>query len=152
MPFKLRREAKDWFKDLEKDLDRDWDMYYFCLLAGLAVEKKADGTNDEQTLNMYDRFPTEYKDKSDLLLGLFTSVELKATGIDENNKKQTHEAISSLIEPRSLTGLSPNGLNLMNRYADFGFDILRDWFEERPRTLEAFLPKFKNKIENASNI
>lgn len=152
MPFKLRRDAKDWFRDLDRDLDLDWDMYYFCLLAGLAVNKKASKTNDDSTLTIYDRFPKEYKDKSELLLGLFTSVELKARGIDEDNKKQTHEEISSLIEPKSVTGLSSEGLNLMNRYADFGFDTLREWFEDRPRTLEAFLPKFRANIERVARV
>ena len=37
----------------------------------------------------------------------------------------------------------------MNRYSYGGFDVLaNEWFEDRPRIMEAFLPLYKEKIKS----
>src|SRR5260370_42687751 len=39
MPFRLRKDARDWFKGISEDLPLDFDVYYFCLMAVAGVRK-----------------------------------------------------------------------------------------------------------------
>jgi len=56
------------------------------------------------------------------------------------------------VEPHSICGLSNEGERLMNRYANRGFEILKEWFEERPRNLEIFLPLYKRKLDEVLQV
>jgi hypothetical protein len=42
--FRLRKEAKSWFKEIndKNNLSIDFDLFYFCLMAGLALNIKKD--------------------------------------------------------------------------------------------------------------
>ena len=64
MPFRLSKDARigrlQWFRDLEDHgFDLDFDIYYLCLMAGLATGKKESVPMDASTQapELVDYFP-----------------------------------------------------------------------------------------------
>jgi hypothetical protein len=149
MPFRLRRDARKWFKDLESAFDLDFDMYYLCLMAGLAKRRKEDAQLAETT-ELVDEFPIAYRPRGRLIVSLFLSRELKELGIKLTERVSLHAEIQKLIDPLSASHLSEAGMKELNRYSYGGFDVLsQDWFDERPRNIETFLPLYKRKLNAA---
>lgn len=150
MSFRLRNDARTWFKGIRASgaLEMDFDSYYFCLMAGLATRTKADIPQSD-TAEIVQSFPGEYKAKGRLIVALFLKVELEELGVSMEKKTPVHEAISRLVRPMSPSGLSDEGEREINKYAHGGFDVLTEWLEDRPRTLETFLPLYKRYLDNA---
>jgi len=120
----------------------EFDSYYFCLMAGLAAGRKKElplSATDE----IVQYFPGNYTGKGKLIVALFLKRELDALGMRLDERKAVHETIAKLVAPDSLSCLSPEGEKQLNGYAHGGFDVLLEWFDDRPRTLEAFLPLYK---------
>ena len=67
-------------------------------------------------------------------------------------KRSVHSAIAALVSPETLTHLSDNGMKEFNRYAHGGFEVLSDWFDDRPRSLETFLGGFKRNVDARMNL
>ena len=67
-------------------------------------------------------------------------------------KKSVHAAISHLVQPEAANHLSDDGVREFNKYAHGGYEVLLEWFDDRPRSLESFLRTFKLKIDAVSNI
>lgn len=139
MAFELRKDARAWFKDVA--LEMDFDAYYFCLLAGLATGSKREVPSAD-TAEIVQHFPGDYRPKGRLIVALFLKVELERLGVTMDERAAVHQTIRQLVNPTSATWLSDSGLREMNRYAHGGFEVLTEWFEVRPRTLEVFLPLF----------
>ena len=146
MPFRLSKGAREWFRDLEDGFDLDFDIYYFCLMAGLATGKK-ESVPTTQAPELVDYFPGNYRSKGRVLVALFLSKELEALGISMSERDQMYGQIAKLVDPLTPSGLSDVGMREMNRYSYGGFDVLaNEWFEERPRIMEVFLPIFKKNL------
>lgn len=148
MPFRLRKDTRKWFKNVESAFDLDFDMYYLCLMAGLAVGRKEDIPIGDTT-ELVDDFPGDYRAKGRLVLSLFLSRELKALGVKLSERTTLHSAIHRLVDPLSASHLSDAGLKEMNRYSFGGFEVLTEWFDDQPRTIETFLPLYKRKLDTA---
>ena len=148
MGFKLRNDAKRWFKKIRDQKDNsfnvEFDSYYFCLITGLLSEDQAEIPATDTT-EFIDYFPDKYKSKGKLLIGLFLSKELKKMGVSFDEKKQIHSIVSKLIDPQSHNYLSEEGMKQFNRYANAGFDLLADNID-KPETLEDFLVAFDSYI------
>ena len=151
MPFRLREDAKKWFADLLKDgFSVGFDAFYYCFIAGIAKGQKADVLTEEAP-ELVEYFPDRYRARSRLLVALFLTQELHALGVDMNDKLAVNSAISRLIDPNAPSHLSDEGMKEFNRYAYGGFEVLLDWFDDRPRTLETFLRQFKTELNNPLN-
>jgi hypothetical protein len=148
MPFRLLKDARPWFKGIEKELSLDFDMYYFCLMAGLAAGRKRLGQGEEAT-DLAQDFPGEYRSRGRVIVALLLTRELRSLGINFQERTTLHREISKLIDPLSSAHLSAAGMEEMNRYSYGGFDVLTEWFEDRPRHLETFLPQFKRYLNSA---
>jgi hypothetical protein len=148
MPFRLRKDAREWFKGISDDLALDFDIFYFCLMAGLATGKKAFPPANEAT-DLAQDFPGEYRSRGRLIVALLLTKELKQLGIRLEDRATLHREIAKLIDPLSSTHLSSSGMEEINHYSFGGFDVLSDWFDDRPRHLETFLPKFREHLKNA---
>jgi hypothetical protein len=142
MPFRLLKDARPWFKGIEKELTLDFDMYYFCVMAGLAAGRKRFSQGEEAT-DLAQDFPGEYRPRGRVIVALLLAKELRALGINFKERTTLHREISKLIDPLSSAHLSSAGMEEMNRYSYGGFDVLTEWFDDRPRHLETFLPQFK---------
>jgi Asp-tRNA(Asn)/Glu-tRNA(Gln) amidotransferase B subunit len=149
-PFRLRKEARKWFKEIEKGFASEapqFEMYYFCLAAGLAAKRKADVITDN-TAELVDYFPGQYRAKGRIIVAWFLARELESMGIKMHERDIVHMTIAKLVDPLSPSHLSDEGMKEMNRYSYGGFDVLTDeWFDAPPTTIETFLPLFKQKIE-----
>ncbi|MGW7314625.1 hypothetical protein [Streptomyces sp. NPDC054865] len=150
-PFRLRRDARDWFKDLRDDesFKIDFDVFYFCFIAGISLTRKLPVTN-EHTAELVPNFPGRYGERGKLLVALFLARELDYLGLTMDEKKEVHSSIAKLVDPGAPHSLSDEGVKHFNQYAHGGFDVLLDWFSgDRPRTLETFLRIFKQKLDGA---
>lgn len=149
MPFRLRRDARNWFRDIEPEFDLDFDMYYLCLIAGLGKCRKEDVVLAETT-ELLDEFPVLYRSRGRLIVSLFLSRELKELGIKLSERLALHTEIQKLVDPLSASHLTETGMKELNRYSFGGFDVLsQDWFDDRPRSIETFLPRYKRKLDAA---
>jgi hypothetical protein len=146
--FRLRKEAKAWFKEIsdKNNLSIDFDLYYFCLMAGLAVNIRKDDFLVSDTSELVEYFPGRYKEKSRIIVSIFLSRQLSSHGVDLTDKKAAHTYISRLISPESQSLLSDEGMKQLNAYAYRGFEELITWFSVKPHTLESFLRIFSQKI------
>lgn len=147
--FRLLKDARTWFKSLTtKDggFGIDFEIYYFCLMAGLASGKKRVELSTTETAELVQHFPGRYKEKGKVIVGLFLARYLSSLGVDLKDKKQAHLQISKLISPTSPNYLSDEGMKELNKYAAGGYDEIIDWFEDSPKTLESFLRTFASKI------
>lgn len=143
MPFRLRTDARDWFRDIKTPID--FDLYYFCLMVGLAANRKSDGKAEAKDL--VNDFPELYKKNNRLILALFLRRELQFMGIELNEKVQLHNEISRLVDASEPSRLSEHGMHELNRYASGGYEALSEEFTDRPRHLETFLPEYKKFLE-----
>jgi len=148
VPFYLRKDARSWFKHIQPAVELDFDLYYFCLMAGLSVARK-EKVSLEQTTELTDSYPGRYREKGRLLTALFLSRELKLLGIDESERGTLHSTIHSLIDPLSASHLSEAGMRELNRYSWGGFEVLTEWFEDQPRSLTTFLLLFQRRLNAA---
>lgn len=148
MPFRLKRETRKWFQDISSNFEVDFDMYYLCLIASLASGgKKGDAERDEAT-DLVDSFPGAYKEKSRVIIALFLASEIERLGIASENREAVYKQIRQLVDPQTPSQLSDTGMKLMNQMSFGGFDLLTEQFEDRPRSLEAFLVRY-HEIVNA---
>ncbi len=151
MPFRLRRDARAWFSHLEREFGKGdagaaeaplFDMYYLCLMAGLAAGEPRPGIPTSETSELVDTFPGEYRERGRLVIGFFLSRELRQLGVRLTERDALHATISRLVDPHSPSRLSDEGIKRMNEYAHGGFDVLYARFDDKPRHLETFLPLY----------
>ena len=148
MPFRLRRDAREWFRGVSSSFSLDFDMYYLCLMAGLAESRLAN-TPTVETTELVDNFPGEYRAKGRLIVALFLAKELTRLSINYSERAAVHETINELVDPLSRSHLSDRGLRKINSYAYGGYEVLTEWFAERPRRIETFLVEYKKKLDLA---
>ena len=148
MPFRLRKDARDWFKGISEDLPLDFDIFYFCLMAGLVTGRKAFPPASEAT-DLAQDFPGDYRTRGRIVVALLLTRELKKLGIKFEERVTLHKEIAKLIDPLSSSHLSALGMDEINHYSFGGFDVLTDWFDDRPRYLETFLPQYRQRLKNA---
>lgn len=151
-PFRLRKDARSWFKQLydDKSFKIGFDAFYFCFVAGITTGRKETVSQDE-TEELVDYFPEPYRQRGNLLVAMFLTKELEELGVTMADKKEVHSTMARLVSPDALSHLSDDGVREFNRYAHAGFDVLIDWFDgDKPRSLETFLRTFKNGVADAT--
>jgi hypothetical protein len=150
MDFALRKDAREWFRDIRGELDLDFDPYYFCFIAGVtASPPRKKEVLSAETAALVDNFPGPYKSRGYQLVALFLSRELDYLGVTMTEKKAVRTAISGLVDHSAPNHLSDDGVREFNRYAHGGYEVLLEWFDDRPRSLETFLRTFKRKVDAA---
>jgi hypothetical protein len=146
-PFRIRADARTWFKELrEKSFKTDFDSFYFCFMAGIIAKRKQAMLLDD-TAELVAYFPDRYSGRGKLLVALFLTRELEQLGVTMNEKAAVHSAIAQLVNPEAPNFLSDDGVREFNKYAHGGYDVLLDWFDDRPRSLETFLRTYKRKVD-----
>jgi hypothetical protein len=154
MPFRLRKDANEFFENVSKQkgqrgFELSFDIYYLCLLAGLATRRKKN-LPDEKTAEMVDDFPKSYKEKSRLIIALFLRREIADSGILLEDKKLLHGFLRKLIDPDKASKLSDEGMRKMNEYSNAGLEVIMGKFDP-PHFLETFLPSYYSFIGKISN-
>ena len=150
-PFRLRLDAREWFKDLrdQRSFKVDFDAFYFCFMAGVATKCKKEVALSE-TAELVAHFPDRYSSRGKSMVGLFLKVELDSLGVSMDERSAVNSTVARLVNPDSQHFLSDEGLREFNRYAHGGYERLREWFDgDRPRSLETFLRIFKSKLDES---
>jgi len=152
MAFRLRKDAREkLFRPLlqpKRQVGLDFDIYYFCLMAGFATGYKKDVPQNE-AVDLVQGFPGPYKEKGRLIVALFLKTELEYLGVDLRERTTVHDTLRRLVSPASPSYLSDEGEREINKYAHAGVDTIAEWFGQPPQTLEAFLPLYKRRLESA---
>tara|TARA_R110002167_G_scaffold339578_1_gene547427 strand:+ start:1666 stop:2160 length:495 start_codon:yes stop_codon:yes gene_type:complete len=149
-PFRIRLDARQWFKDLrdQRVFKTDFDAFYFCFISGVTSKRKEAVPLDE-TAELVAYFPDRYSNRGKLLVGLFLKSELELLGVSMEERREVHSTISRLVTPEAPNFLSDEGVREFNKYAHGGYEQLIEWFDDRPRSLETFLRRFKRKVDQA---
>ena len=145
MDFAIRKDARHWFRDIRDELTIDYDAFYLCFIAGVSELRKKNVPATE-TAALVENYPGPYKMRGRLLTALFLSRELTYLGIAIAEKRTVNAAISRLVKPESPSFLSDDGVREFNKYAHGGYEVLLDWFDDRPRSLESFLRAFRRRV------
>ena len=148
MYFTIQKDAQKWFEGIRGNLKYDFDMYYFCFIAGISEMRKENPPTTD-TSDIVDYFPGAYASRGRLLVALFLFHELRYLGVEISEKSTVNAAISRLVQPNTQNFLSDDGAREFNKYAHGGYEVLRDWFEDRPRSLDTFLRTFQKKVSIA---
>jgi len=156
MEFRIRKDARDWFKHIKKELTAppgtpsapDFDAFYFCFIAGICAMQKRDAPAAE-TAELVENFPGPYRNRGRLLIGLFLSRELELLGVALTDQRTVHTEISRLVHPEASNYLSDEGVREFNKYANGGYEVLLEWFDDRPRVLATFVRAFRHKVSLA---
>lgn len=148
--FRLRLAARDWFSELRntKAFRVDFDIFYFCFMAGLASGQTL-AVPQSETAELVDYFPDRYTGRGKILVGMFLARELRELGVELTQKEAVNSAISRLIDPHARNYLSDEGVRQFNSYSNGGYDVLIDWFDDKPRNLDTFLRAFKRYIDES---
>lgn len=146
--FRIPRAARtDFFKNLTEKLRLDFDIYYICLMAGLACPSCRKEPPPSDVSDLVDYFPGVYKPKGKLIVALLLARELELAGVRSQDRVAVHRVVSQLVSTSSLTYLSDEGVREMNRFAYGGYLQLIHSFEQRPESLAEFLPAYKRLID-----
>lgn len=143
MNFRVRLDAKKWFDQIrdKPPFKTDFDIFYFCLMAGLLAGRPDQGQGSAST-EITDTFTEDYKPQRNLIIGLLVIADLKARGIDVQEKSEVRDTMKNLLDPISPNGLSDEGVRRMNAYSSGGYDYLASARSSKPYSAEEFLRDF----------
>ena len=150
MPFRLRDDAERWFAALDgkEPAKTKFDLYYFCLVAGLASGR----TSNESELGareIVDEFIQDYQPAQRLLIGLLVEAEVRRGGINLSERAAVRGVFRRLVTPGSRTQLTDEGMRCMNAYASGGYDFLSESRDVRPASPEEFVRDFVELVDEA---
>lgn len=141
MPFRLRTDAEAWFSALDgkEPAKTKFDLYYFCLMAGLASGRSSDPASaGVAAKEIVDDFIQDYKPAQRLLIGLLVIAEVRKGGIDLEEKAAVRDVFKRLVTLNG-TNLTAEGMNTMNAYASGGYEFLAESRDTKPASPEEFL-------------
>ena len=151
MGFELRQDAKQWFKAFDRDIKQKniilFDLYYYCLIPGFITKRRNIDISPNEVDELFRDFPSVFRPRGELLVGLLINTELSRIGIDLKERTSVYSTISELVVT-SPPYLSNEGVKRMNEYAHGGFDVLCENIDERPRSIETFVRKYHKLIQN----
>ncbi|WP_163853510.1 hypothetical protein [Paenibacillus elgii] len=151
MGFKMPKDAREYFKLIDRGNFRFkimYDKYFICLMMGLKCGRL--GSSEQlESGDFLDYYPELYADKSDLIIGLLIDAEMRRQGIVAEDRPGVESLILKLISHNSNTRLSEQGVELLNLYAAYGLDVIRDKITKTAE-LETFLVHYYNLINSAS--
>ena len=152
MPFRLREDAEKWFSELDgkEPTKTKFDLYYFCLMSGLASGRSSDAANLGVTSReIVDDFIQDYRPAQRLIIGLLVVAEVRKRGIDLAEKRAVREVFRRLVTPDTPTKLTDEGMRCLNAYASGGYEFLAESRQTKPDAPEEFLRDFVLLMEEA---
>lgn len=155
MPFQLRKDAQGWFNRLSKKtktsvaFQTDFDIWYFCFIAGLMNNKKPEFKVDATMAELVRDYPADYSGRGRLIVAALLSQEIKQERISLQDRMALHDKIRDLVDSSSSPWLSKQGMELANRYASGGIDVLMELdADQKPESLETFLQSYLRHVDD----
>jgi hypothetical protein len=143
MAFQLPKDSREYFKHLLRRSDRGacfdalFDVYYFCVMVGLD-KKKLGNDSDLETDKFVEGYISDYQNQADIIAGLLINAELCRKGIEKDDRNSIEQEMLRILDHRSPTRLSEEGMRSLNQYAAAGFRFIREELVP-PQNLEEFL-------------
>ncbi|HEY9866677.1 MAG TPA: hypothetical protein V6D21_21060 [Candidatus Obscuribacterales bacterium] len=151
--FRMRQDTEDWFSKINKrelGIKTKFDLYYLCLMMGFASGRSSNPSKQcSDCTDFVDEFVQDYKPQQNLIIGLLIRAVLIDFGVSLDNKIDTKEIITELIDPNSITNLTNYGMESMNAYSSGGYDYLTENFDSKPYHLEEFLISYVQLLRQA---
>lgn len=143
MGFRLSTEARHYFRGIEEKSQSGtfaslWDRYYLCLMAGLTMRKLGDEPSEGPFV---EEFIRDYQDSRYEILAALVAAELERKGVPLDDEDRIRGQMLALLNSKPGTHLTEEGMTLMNRYAQGGFESIRDRIKA-PRELSDFLKEY----------
>ena len=144
MPFRLREDAERWFSELDgkEPTKTKFDLYYFCLMIGLASGRSSDLSALTPAREIVDDFIQDYRPAQRLLIGLLVVAEVRKRGIGLDERAAVRDVFKHLVTPHDKTNLTDQGMRCFNAYASGGYEFLAEHRDAKPSSHEAFLRDF----------
>lgn len=145
MAFRLNVNVDQWFNNLgpknDKALKTKFDLFYLCLLIGLADGKPETlkGAPDFQ-----DTFVSEYHGSQNIIIGLLILAELGRQGVDTEEKEAVQRILDNIIDSNRISRLSDEGERKLNEYTNRGFEIMSQEISSKPYNEADFLRHYLN--------
>jgi hypothetical protein len=152
MHFRLRRDTQEWFKNIsdQKPIETMFDLYYFCLMRGLASGRTSVPAKRYPEYNDFiDNFITTYRPYQRLIIGLLIRAELARFGISVAEKDDVRRLLLDFVDPTTATNLTDKGVEQLNEYASGGFDYLTERLDSKPHHVEEFLRTYVRLLQQA---
>ncbi|MCG3775336.1 MAG: hypothetical protein JW395_2168 [Nitrospira sp.] len=154
MPFRLRSDAEKWFSEIDgrEPVKTKFDLYYFCLMAGLAHGRSTDPAEAGiSSKEIVDDFIQDYKPAKRLLIGLLVVAEVRKGGISLDERASVRDIFKRLVTFDTKTGLTDEGMRCMNAYASGGYEFLAESRETKPASPEEFLRDYVRLVNEAAS-
>ena len=149
MYFQLRRDCRNWFSDIRDVFDVDFDIYYLCFVLGILGNRKNPNIG-ENTTDLVDYFPEVHRASSRIQIGIMLHNAISSLGLafTKENRNNISKRIMDYIDANSPSKMTDSGVKEMNAYASGGFEELIERFPDKPRTIEHFLVKYLEIIDD----
>lgn len=138
--WKLKKDAEEWFKNLNTGTELKFEKYYFCLMAGIKARRLG---SDPDGVGFLDYFPENFKDSRYEMIGLLLEAELERLKVDYSSEIDVQKQLARLIDVDSQSKLSRDGFDAANKYASHGFHLLREELKVPPSDHVAFMVRFQ---------
>lgn len=116
-------------------------------MAGLSSGSREEITG--QARELVDYFVADYKPVASFILAMLVVAELKRGRIALTEEAEVREMIRSLVDGKGDNGLTTEGMNRLNAYANGGYEFLAKHSEQKPQPTEEFLRVYADLIDEA---
>jgi hypothetical protein len=150
--FRMRQDAENWFSNIQGQkptIRTKFDLYYFCLMLGLATGRRSEPAKCSEVTDFMDNFVSDYKPYQRLIIGLLIRAELARLGVSVTEKDEVRKLFVDLVSPKSLTNLTDMGMDRLNEYASGGYDYLAESLDSKPHFVEEFLRTYTKLLRSA---
>jgi hypothetical protein len=152
MGFRLPKGARSFFAamDVRKDegsglssdaeeprIEHLFDMFYFCLMLGLQT-RELGRSEDVESKDFYSEYPIAYSSYAGLIAALLIESEMVRRGIRLTDAQALENLMLEVLDHRTPTILKDAGVDLANRYAARGMQLIYENISKTSR-LEVFL-------------
>lgn len=149
--FRIREDALTWLSDVQKSLPGGsiFDLYYFCAMAGLSSGSREETGSSRE---MVDYFVIDYKPAASFVIAMLVVAELKRGRIALTEEAEVRDMFRGLVDGKGENGLTTEGMNRLNAYANGGYEYLAKNIEQKPQSAEEFLRVYADLIDEAVTI
>jgi hypothetical protein len=150
----MRKDAEKWFSEIhnKQPIRTKFDLYYFCLMIGLATGRKSEPTKSHPEFTDFtDDFVSDYKPYQRLIIGLLIRAELSRLGVSVMEKDEVRRLFVNLVNPQNPTNLTDMGMNRLNEYSSGGYDYLAEKLGSKPYDVSEFIRAYVRLLHEAIN-
>jgi hypothetical protein len=150
MSFRMRPEVDEWFSRIAKAKDSPlatkFDYYYLCLMMGFG---KGTATSPTAAVEFVPTFINAYRPTQNLIIGLLVAAEANLQGIDLTNRAAIKKLLALYVSPEPSVGLTADGFQRVNDYANGGFNCIVAGYPESPWVAADFLEWYTRELDEA---